>query len=235
MSLAVLPLAVQAAFWIAVTLGLYAGALYVQRRLGNSPLANPVLLASAPIIAFLAFSSVPFASYDLGGRVLLFFLGPATVALAVPFFRNLRKVRAVFLPLFIALAAGSVTAVVSAVVLASALGADMATVTSFAPKSITTPIAMGVAEEIGGLPVLTAGFVIATGIIGAVLGGPMLKLIGLKDERALGLGLGVAAHGIGTARAFQVSPVTGTFAGVAMTLNGILTAVLLPVIWKVFM
>lgn len=235
MSVTALPFAVQAAFWIAVTLALYAGALHVQRRFGNSPLANPVLLASAPIIAFLAFSSVPFASYDLGGQVLLFFLGPATVALAVPFFRNLRKVRAVFLPLFIALVAGSVTAVVSAVALASALGADMATVTSFAPKSITTPIAMGVAEEIGGLPVLTAGFVIATGVIGAVLGGPMLRLIGLKDERALGLGLGVAAHGIGTARAFQVSPVTGTFAGVAMTLNGILTALLLPVIWKVFM
>jgi len=234
MSVTALPFAVQAAFWVAVTLALYAGALYAQRRLGNSPLANPVLLASAPIIAFLAFSSVPFASYDLGGRVLLFFLGPATVALAVPFFRNLRKVRAVFLPLFIALVAGSVTAVVSAVAIAYALGADMATVTSFAPKSITTPIAMGVAEEIGGLPVLTAGFVIATGIIGAVLGGPMLKLAGLKDERALGLGLGVAAHGIGTARAFQVSPVTGTFSGVAMTLNGILTALLLPVIWKLF-
>jgi predicted murein hydrolase (TIGR00659 family) len=221
-------------FWLGVTLALYWGALHLQRKLGGSPLANPVLVASAPIIAFLALSDTPFASYDLGGQVLLFFLGPATVALAIPFFRNIQRVRHVIGPLLIALSAGSLTAILSGVGIAFLLGADKATVLSMSAKSITTPIAMGVAEEIGALPVLTAGFVIAAGIIGAALGGPLLTLLGVRDERARGLGLGVAAHGIGTARAFQVSPLMGTFSGVAMTLNGILTALLLPLVWRLF-
>jgi putative effector of murein hydrolase len=134
----------------------------------------------------------------------------------------------------VALAAGSVTAVVSAVALAALLGAGPQTMLSLAPKSVTTPIAMGVAERIGGLPSLTAVLVILTGIVGAMVATPLLNALRLSDDAktgdwaARGFAVGVAAHGIGTARAFQVHPLAGTFAGIAMGLNGLLTAILVP-------
>jgi putative effector of murein hydrolase len=129
-----------------------------------------------------------------------------------------------------ALLAGSVTAIVSAVVVAWALGASRETLASLAPKSVTTPIAMAVSERLGGLPSLTAALVILTGIVGAMTATPLLDVLGIRDWRARGFGIGVAAHGIGTARAFQVDQLAGTFAGIAMGLNGLVTALLAPLL-----
>ena len=139
------------------------------------------------------------------------------------------------LPIAAALFAGSVTAVASAVGIAVLLGASMETVTSLAPKSVTSPIAMGIAERIGGLPSLTAGLVILTGILGAIIGTPFFNAMGMKDWRARGFAMGVTAHGIGTARAFQVNDVAGTFAAIALGLNGIMTAILVPVLIVLFL
>jgi len=139
------------------------------------------------------------------------------------------------LPIAAALFAGSVTAVASAVGIAVLLGASMETVTSLAPKSVTSPIAMGIAERIGGLPSLTAGLVILTGILGAIIGTPLFNAMGMKDWRARGFAMGVTAHGIGTARAFQVNDVAGTFAAIALGLNGIMTAILVPVLIVLFL
>jgi predicted murein hydrolase (TIGR00659 family) len=220
-----------AALWLAATLLAYGGARLVQRRAGNSPLANPVLVAAAPLIALLAATGTPYAEYNLGGSLLLWLLGPATVGLAMPLYLNFAQVRSVLLPLGMSLLAGSAMAVLSAILIGWALGASPETIRSLAPKSVTTPIAMGIAAEIGGLPVLTAVFVIFTGGIGAVFGSALFDLAGIRDPRARGFALGIAAHGMGTARAFQVSMIAGTFSGVAMTLNGILTAILLPLLW----
>jgi len=126
--------------------------------------------------------------------------------------------------------AGSATAAASAVAIARALGASRETLLSLAPKSVTTPIAMGIAEQIGGLPSLTAVLVILTGMTGAMLGTWTLNLLRIGDWRARGLAVGVAAHGIGTARAILVHPVAGAFAGLAMGLNGVATALLLPLL-----
>ena len=160
-----------------------------------------------------------------------FLLGPATVALAVPLYRNIRIVRRALFPMALALVAGAATAVASAVAVAALLGASRETLLSIAPKSVTTPIAMGIAEQIGGLPSMTAVFVILTGIAGAMIGTPLLNLVKLRDWRARGFAVGLAAHGIGTARAFQVNELAGTFAGIAMGLNGIATAVLVPLLF----
>jgi putative effector of murein hydrolase len=129
-----------------------------------------------------------------------------------------------------ALLAGSLTAIVSAVTIAWLLGADATTLRSLAPKSVTTPIAMAVAQQIGGLPSLTAVLVILTGIVGAMVVSPLFNALGVRDPRARGFAAGLAAHGIGTARAFQVSELAGTFAGTAMGLNGLLTAILVPLL-----
>lgn len=224
----------EAGFWILVTLFFYYLALRIQRALGGTPLANPVLLAAAPIIGLLIAADIWVGDYMGGGQALLWLLGPATVGIAVPLYRNFARVRSALLPMAAALVTGSTVAVVSAVLIGDAMGATVETIRSLAPKSVTTPIAMGIAEEIGGYPSLAAAFVILTGIVGAVFGAAFFRLLRIRDERAKGFAMGIAAHGIGTARAFQENEVQGTFSGVAMALNGIVTALVLPLLWLAF-
>lgn len=214
--------------WIIVTLVSYAAARALARRVNGHPLANPVLVASLPVIVLMVATDTPHETYAEGGIWLLLLLGPATVALAIPLYRNWPKVRAAAGPLLLGIAAGSVTAVSVALISAWALGASIPSLLSLAPKSVTTPIAMGIAQVTAGLPSLAAAIVIVTGIVGAVLGPWLLNRLGIRDPEAHGVALGTAAHGIGTARAFQEGEETGTFSGVAMGLNGIVTALLLP-------
>lgn len=224
----------EAVFWFALTVALYFAARRVQRALGGNPLANSVLLAALPIMGLLYLTGVPFSHYREGGWLLLWLLGPATVALAVPLYLNFSRVRAAWLPMCVSLIVGSAVAVLSSVLLGEVLGASAETVRSLAPKTVTTPIAMGIAGEIGGIPELTAAFVIFTGIIGAVSASAIFNAAGIRDPRARGFATGVSAGGIGTARAFQESFLSGTFSGVGMTLNGIVTAILLPLLWLLF-
>ncbi len=225
------PAAGQGALWLALTFVAYFAARRLQQALNGNPLANPVLIAAAPLIALLVASHTSYAEYSHGGWLLLWLLGPATVGLAVPLYLNFAEVRSALLPMIAALIVGSLTAVISAVVIGYELGASIETIRSLAPKSVTTPIAMGIAQEIGGIPALTAAFVIITGGVGAICGSVLFNLVGVTDRRARGFAMGVAAHGMGTARAFQVSFTAGTFSGVAMTINGIVTALLLPMLW----
>lgn len=220
--------------WAALTVGFYLVAGRVQKASGGNPLANTVLVAALSIMAILFFWHVPVSDYQEGGVILLWILGPATVALAVPLYLNFSSVRAAWKPMSAGLLAGSVVAISSSVALGWLLGASGETIRSLAPKTVTTPIAMGIAEQIGGIPSLTAAFVIFTGIIGAVSASALFRLVAVKDERARGFALGVSSGGIGTARAFQESLLAGTFSGVGMTLNGIITAILLPLIWLAF-
>lgn len=222
------------AFWLALTIALYFAARRLQQATGGNPLANTVLLAALPIMLLLWLAGIPFSHYRNGGWPLLWLLGPATVALAVPLYLNFSRVRAALLPMAVSLVVGSGVAILSSIALGDALGASIETVRSLAPKTVTTPIAMGIAAEIGGIPELTAAFVIFTGIIGAVSASAIFNLAGIRDPRARGFATGVAAGGIGTARAFQESFLAGTFSGVGMTLNGIVTAILLPLIWLFF-
>jgi predicted murein hydrolase (TIGR00659 family) len=200
------------------------------QRSGANPIVNPVAIAAGLLIALLALTGTDYQTYFDGAQFVHFMLGPATVALAMPLFRNLPRVRAALVPMLAALIAGTVTAVGSALAIAAAMGASMETLLSLAPKSVTSPIAMGIAERIGGLPSLTASMVVVTGIVGAVCVTPLLNGIGLKDWRARGFAVGIAAHGIGTARAFQVNQIAGVFAAIAMGLNGLVTAMLVPLI-----
>lgn len=213
---------------LTMTLLAYQGAFWLYRRSGMNPLANPVLIAVALLVAMLTASGTSYETYFAGAQFVHFLLGPATVALAVPLFTHFRRVRAMLLPVLAGLLAGSLTAALSAVVIADLAGASLATQLSLAPKSVTTPIAMGVAERIGGIPSLTAVLVIITGIFGAVGARHLFDAMRIHDPAIRGFATGVAAHGIGTARAFQVSEQAGAFAALAMGLNGALTALLLP-------
>lgn len=217
-------------FWLTLTLSAYALAHALARRARFHPLVNPVAIAVLLLVAVLALTGTPYARYFEGAQFVHFLLGPATVALAVPLWRHREAVRAALVPMALALLAGSTTAVLSAVAIAWALGASRATVASLAPKSVTTPIAMAVAERLGGLPSLTAVLVIATGILGAMTAGPLLDRLRVREPRARGFAIGLAAHGIGTARAFQENQLAGTMAGIAMATNGVVTALLAPLL-----
>jgi predicted murein hydrolase (TIGR00659 family) len=219
--------------WLAATLLAYQLAYWLFQRSGGHPLANPVAIAVLIIVATLSLTGTRYQTYFDGAQFVHFLLGPATVALAVPLHAQRERLKRMLLPLAAALLAGSATAAASAMGLAWSLDADMATVFSLAPKSVTAPIAMGIAERIGGLPSLTAVLVVSTGIVGAVLGPPLLRALRVRDDAVAGFAIGVAAHGIGTARALQISASAGAFAGLAMGLNGLLTALLLPLALRI--
>lgn len=216
---------------LTLTLVAYQAGLWLFERFGRRPILNPVLIAVLLIAGLLTATGVEYRTYFDGAQFVHFLLGPATVALAVPLYRQFNEVRRSAPALIVALLAGSAASALSAVGIAWALGASERTLLSLAPKSVTSPIAMGVSEQIGGLPSLTAVFVILTGIIAASLGTWVLNLLRVKDWRARGFGMGVAAHGIGTARALQVNEVAGAFAGLGMGLNALATAILLPVLY----
>ena len=210
--------------WLTVTLVAYLAGDGVSARLGRHPLANPVVIAAGLVMALLAATGTPYADYFEGAQFVHFLLGPATVALAVPLWRNRARVAQNLVPMVAALLAGSLTAIASAVAVGWALGAPPPVLASLAAKSVTAPIAMALTEGIGGIPALAAVLVVFTGILGAIIVTPLMNVMGVRDFAARGFAVGVASHGIGTARAFQVSEEAGTFAGIAMGLNGALTA-----------
>jgi predicted murein hydrolase (TIGR00659 family) len=210
--------------WLTATLVAYVIADRVSAAFGRHPLANPVVIAAALLIGLLALSGTDYQAYFDGAQFVHFLLGPATVALAVPLWRNRLAVRRNLLPMLAALVAGSLTAIGTAVAIAWALGAPPAILASVATKSTTAPIAMAISESLGGIPALAAVVVVLTGITGSVIVTPLMNALGIRDYAARGFAVGVASHGIGTARAFQVNEQAGTFAGIAMGLNGALTA-----------
>lgn len=215
---------------LALTLLVYHGAFLIYQRAGLNPLANPVAIAVVVLATLLWLTGTPYATYFQGAQFVHFLLGPATVALAVPLFEQLPRLKRLWLPLLGALVAGSVAAAVTAVLVGWALGASRATLASLAPKSVTSPVAMGIAEKIGGIPSLTAVLVAATGIIGAASARSLFNAMRIHDPTVRGFALGTAAHGIGTARAFQVSDEMGAFAGLAMGLSALFSAVALPLL-----
>ncbi len=196
----------------------------------RAPLANPVLMAMCLVGLLVRGTGTPYATYFDGAQFIHFLLGPATVALAIPLYQHRHMVMRSILPMTCALVAGSVTALMSAVLIARLLGAPASVVVSIAPKSVTAAVAMGISGRLGGDPALTAVLVILTGILGAIIVTPLMTLLRITDKRARGFAAGLAAHGIGTARAFQIDPLAGTFAGIAMGLNALLTAVIVPLL-----
>lgn len=219
---------------LTATLLAYQLAQVVYKRAGYNPLVNPVAVAVALLVAVLTLTGTAYQTYFAGAQFVHFLLGPATVALAIPLYHQLSKLRRNWFALLAGVLSGSAAAAASAMSIAWLLGASTQTILSIAPKSVTTPIAMGIAEKIGGLPSLTAVLVIATGILGASLARFVLGWMKVADDSVAGFALGVTAHGIGTARGFQVSEEMGAFAGLAMGLSGVLMALLLPSALRLF-
>ncbi len=213
---------------LTATLLAYVLAYHFYTYCRSSPLANPVAVAVLVLIAALWLTHTPYQDYFDGAKFVHFLLGPATVALAIPLYRQLQHIRRLFIPLLVSLLLGVVFGSLASIYLAKLLGASHATVMSLAPKSVTAPVAMSIAEHLGGLPSLTAALVVSTGIIGAIFGTRLFQWLGIEDHRVMGVAMGATAHGIGTSRAFQVSAQMGAFSGLAMALSALATSALLP-------
>jgi len=217
-------------FGIMLTLTVYALAQAIYQR-SRSILFNPVAVSIISIIGMLLLSGVSYDGYAVGGRYLLFLLGPSVVALAIPLYSRRKEIAARKKPILAGILAGGVASVVSASGLAWLLGGSRDVVLSLAPKSVTTPIAISIIDKIGGIAPLTAALVVLTGCLGAVCGPEFCRLIGLRSSAAIGLAVGTAAHGIGTARMFEVDRLGGAVAGLAIGLNGMFTAFFLPLLF----
>lgn len=215
---------------LTLTMAVYLLAVQIFKHCNGHALANPVLISVALMGLILTVTGISYPRYFEGAQFVHFLLGPATVALALPLYAQVNRVKAMLIPAATGLLTGSVVAIVSAMLIAWALNGSWESVLSLAPKSVTTPIAMGISEQIGGLPSLTAVLVIITGIVGTVIMLPLFKVLNIEDDATKGVAIGVAAHGIGTARAFQISEEAGAFSALAMGVNGLLTAVLVPLL-----
>jgi predicted murein hydrolase (TIGR00659 family) len=217
---------------LTLTLAAFQCGTWVYSKGNLNPMLNPVLIAVVIVVTTLLATGTSYQDYFDGAQFVHFLLGPATVALAIPLYRQFDKVRQSALAIAASILTGSITAILSALGVGYALGGSSDALIALALKSVTAPVAMGISEQLGGLPSLTAVLVIVTGILGAMIGPIVLNLIGVKDWPARGLAIGTASHGIGTARALQVNELAGAFSSLAMGLNALATAILLPLIWQ---
>ena len=217
---------------IALTLGVFAVAAIVSSWSKGHPFANPVLISVCSLILLLSITQTPYEQYFAGAQFIHLLLGPATVALAVPLFRHLHRVRTAALPVLVGIGAGSVSVVLSIVVITWALGGHDDLTTSLVTKSVTAPVSMAIAPQIGGIASLAAIFSVLTGMIGAAFGPALLSRLGVEDNLQRGLAMGTASHGQGTARILQESEEAGAFSALAMGLTALAMALLLPLLWK---
>ncbi len=216
---------------LALTFGAFALFKGVQKKT-RWVLLNPILLTIATLILFLKVSDISYETYSEGGELIAFWLKPAVVALGVPLYLQLEMIKKQLLPILLSQLVGCLVGVVSVVLIAKGLGASTDVICSLAPKSVTTPIAMEVSNATGGIPSLTAAVVVMVGLFGAVFGFRVLDMGRVKSPIAQGLSMGTASHAIGTSAAMEVSKKYGAYASLGLTLNGILTAILAPMVLR---
>ena len=216
---------------LALTFGVFALFKALQKKLGWV-LLNPILLTIAVLILFLKVSGISYEAYNEGGELISFWLKPAVVALGVPLYLQLEMIKKQWLPILLSQLVGCLVGVISVVLIAKGLGATPDVICSLAPKSVTTPIAMEVSNATGGIPSLTAAVVVMVGLFGAVFGFKLLDMGKVKSPIAQGLSMGTASHAIGTSAAMEVSRKYGAYASLGLTLNGILTAILAPMMLR---
>jgi len=219
---------------LALTFGIYYGARQFQKWTGWVVL-NPILVTIALLILLLQVTGISYEKYEEGGRYIEFWLKPAIVALGVPLYQHLGQIRRQFLPIFLSQLVGCIVGVLSVVIIARLMGASQEVIISLAPKSVTTPIAMEVCRSTGGIPSLTAAIVVCVGLFGAVFGFKILEVWHIKNPYSQGLSMGTASHAVGTSRAMEKGETFGAYASLGLIINGVLTALLTPLILKLIL
>lgn len=209
-----------------LTLAVYALAIIVRTRTGNI-FCNPVLVSTIVLIAYLKILGIDYAAYHNSAQ--FFWLKPAVVVLAVPLYQNRRKIFNQWLPVIVSQLAGSVTGIVTGMYFAKWLGAEREVVLPLASKSVTNPIAIEITRSIGGIPAITAATVIIAGLVGQIAGYKMLKNTVVMPS-SVGMSLGTASHAMGIAASLERSRRMAAYAGLGLTFNGVLTALIAPLL-----
>lgn len=216
-------------FGILLSVVCYEIGIFVQRKTKN-PILNPLLIAIILVIAVLLVLDIPKETYDLGGSYILFLLGPATVVMAVPLYKQINLLKKDWLPILVGILAGSATSVLSVIGLTRLFGVNLEIAVSMLPKSVTTAIGMEVSKEIGGVVSLTVAVIVITGILGAVTGPFILKVLGIKDEVAQGVAMGTASHAVGTSKAMELGETQGAMSGLSIGIAGLATVLIIPLV-----
>ncbi|MFC0268016.1 LrgB family protein [Kushneria aurantia] len=215
---------------IVITLIAYMLAGSLHRAMHYPAWAPPMLTGSLMLALMIFLLPLSYSSYYSAAHWLTLLLGPATVGLAIPLFEQFQHIRRLLIPIMVSLIVGSVSACGATLAIAWALGLSPDLLASLAPKAVTTPIAVGISEGLGGYPALTAGVVTVTGILAASVIPVLARLLNCREPGVMGFALGLNGHGLGTARAFTLDPQAGALASLAMGLNGALSAVALPLL-----
>lgn len=215
--------------WLFVTVAAYEFGRWLRKRT-HSPLAQPVAVAIVIVGTLLAVSGTSYHDYAEATTLISFLLGPATVALAIPLYHQVSRLRGMVVPVLVALTAGAVVSMVSGILLVRWLGGSDVLERTMAPKAVTTPVTIELTDRLGGYPELSAAFAIVIGIVAAMIAPRVLTLLRIRDPRARGVAVGAVSHGIGTARMLEESRVEGAFSGLAMGLTAVVTCLLVPLV-----
>ncbi|MDL2244188.1 LrgB family protein [Parabacteroides sp. OttesenSCG-928-J18] len=221
-------------FLLCLVFGTFLFGVYLYKRLRFS-LLQPLLIAVVIIIPFLKITGIEYTTFYEQTKVLNFMLGPSVVALGYVLYEQIEYIKGNVLSMLTAVFAGSIVGIASVVLIAKAFGADKALVASLAPKSVTTPIAISIAENTGGIPELAVAFVVICGLFGGLIGPILLRAIGIKSKIAKGLAIGSASHALGTTRAMEMGALEGAISGLAIGIMGIMTALIIPFVDKFFL
>lgn len=214
-------------FGILLSVVAFEAGIIVSRKTKN-PLLNPLLVAIILVILFLMGFGIPKEQYDSGGSFILFFLGPATVVLAVPLYKQIELLKKDLVPILLGILVGSTTSIMSVILLSRLFNVDLSIAVSMLPKSVTTAIGMEISKEIGGIVSLSVAVIVLTGITGAVIGPGLLKLFRITDEVAQGIAIGTASHAVGTSKAMELGETQGAMSGLSIGIAGIATVILVP-------
>ena len=220
--------------WLIATLVAFKLGIIIYEKFNKHTLLQPIIIAYVILLSLIIYTNTSFEEYFKSVEIIHFFLGPATVALALPLYKNLKYVKSLFIPIVFTLFIAGIFSIVIAISLLWIFGADLPTILSMTTKSITAPIAIITSQQIGAIPSLAVGFVLITGIIGALFGTIVFKLARVKHDTSKGFALGLVSHGIGTARAIEISEKAAAFGALAMGLSGIFTAIFLPMVITFF-
>ncbi|WP_298838052.1 LrgB family protein [Clostridium sp.] len=221
-------------FGVIVSLVAYEIGIYIKKK-GKLPIFNPLMIAIIILIFFLMKFHIKYEDYNNGGKIISFFLFPATVALALPMYKKFTLFKQNATPILIGIFSGAIVGFVSVVFLSKLFGFTDVLIVSLIPKSITTPIGIVLSKQLGGLPSITVVAIIITGIVGSISGPFMYKILRIKDKVAMGIAMGASSHALGTARAMEMGETEGAMSGLTMAISGIVIVLLYPLLWKIFL
>ena len=221
-------------FGVIISLIAFEIGIYIKKK-AKFPIFNPLMIAIIILISFLTKFHIKYEDYNNGGRIISFFLFPATVALALPMYKKFALFKQNAVPILIGIFSGAISGFISIVFLSKIFGFTNVLIESLIPKSITTPIGIVLSKQLGGLPSITVVAIIITGIIGSISGPFMYKIFRIKDKVALGIAMGASSHALGTARAMEMGETEGAMSGLTMAISGVAIVLLYPLLWKIFL